>query len=395
MARSIVSTNNSTSTPLGSGETFTGITEKIIFYKSITIDIKSSHTSASNGFQIQFSTDAQNFDNIHSFTIPANTGKFFNFPIETQYFRVVYTNGTTPQTFFRLQTILHVEGMTKDITLRLSDDIGAENATQLTRSIITGKKPNGDFTNIATTSSGDLTTDRVWNLTFATDQVNVTGSSVSISDTPDVNITDRAARLLGITYGSQSQQLQQLAGTFDLITRPFGSLGQQLQQDQISKSIRVIQSAHGAIHSGELFEMTDVTLGVNVATPKRYLLVTPNTSTRIHVALLVESEPGITIEFFEDTIVTANGTELGEINHNRISTNVAELSVFEDPTVTTDGTILFTFRSGTSTGGARIGDRIQEEDEYVLKQNTNYQVKITPISNGTNITTDISWYEVV
>lgn len=63
--------------------------------------------------------------------------------------------------------------------------------------------------------------DRNWDLNFATDQVDVSGSSITatISGTPDVNVTDRAARLLGIAYGSQSQQLLQRAVTFDLITQ--------------------------------------------------------------------------------------------------------------------------------------------------------------------------------
>lgn len=175
----------------------------------------------------------------------------------------------------------------------------------------------------------------------------------------------------------------------------YGSQGLQLQQDQTTLNLRVIETVHNRIHAGREFDVTDVALGINIATPKRYLLVTPNTSTRIHVVILIESEPGATVEFFEDTTVTANGTGLSEINHNRTSANVAELAVFEDPTVTADGTILFIFRSGTSTGSGRVGGRVQREDEYVLKQNANYQIKITSISNSTDITTDISWYEVV
>lgn len=37
-------------------------------------------------------------------------------------------------------------------------------------------------------------------------------------DTIDVNVTDRAARLLGVVYGSQGQKLQQKATTFELLT---------------------------------------------------------------------------------------------------------------------------------------------------------------------------------
>ena len=53
-------------------------------------------------------------------------------------------------------------------------------------------------------------------LAFLTDSVDVSGSSVTITGTPAVDVTDRAARLVGITYGSQGQQILQRAATFDL-----------------------------------------------------------------------------------------------------------------------------------------------------------------------------------
>ena len=56
-------------------------------------------------------------------------------------------------------------------------------------------------------------------LAFLTDSVDVTGSSVSITGTPTVDVTDRAARLLGVVYGSQGQQIVQRAATFDLLTQ--------------------------------------------------------------------------------------------------------------------------------------------------------------------------------
>ncbi len=85
--------------------------------------------------------------------------------------------------------------------------------------------------------------DRNWTLSSITDSILAT-----ISGTPDVNVTDRANRLLGITYGSQGQQLQQKAGTFELLTDPvdrsnrllgitYGSQGQQLQQRGVTFDI--------------------------------------------------------------------------------------------------------------------------------------------------------------
>lgn len=60
--------------------------------------------------------------------------------------------------------------------------------------------------------------DRNWTLAFATDSIDVSGSSITISGTPDVNVTDRANRLVGIVYG-ESAQLQQRPATFELLAQ--------------------------------------------------------------------------------------------------------------------------------------------------------------------------------
>jgi hypothetical protein len=44
----------------------------------------------------------------------------------------------------------------------------------------------------------------------------VDSGSISITGTPTVDVTDRAARLLGVVYGSQAQQLKQTATNFNL-----------------------------------------------------------------------------------------------------------------------------------------------------------------------------------
>jgi hypothetical protein len=143
-----ISTVNSTTTVLDPAgvNVFTGTGEDVKDYKSIGISIIASHDSATNGLTFQFSSDNTNWDKVHSFTYTGGTGKFFNMPVESRYFRIVYTNGGTLQTYFRLQTIYHAT-MTKESTLRLSEDIDAETAAQLGRTVMAGKI-NGVYRNV-------------------------------------------------------------------------------------------------------------------------------------------------------------------------------------------------------------------------------------------------------
>lgn len=243
-----------------------------------------------------------------------------------------------------------------------------------------------------------------------------------------VDVSDRAARLLGVVYGSQGQQILQRAASFDLLVQLrnagididprdiraltstdvvdvsdraarlvgviYGSRGAQLQQD-VSRYLITIDIVHSKIHQGYGFQVGDLTLAVDIALPKKYLIITPDTGDRAHMIFIVETEPGVKFEFFEDTTVTANGTALSIINYKRDSVITSVLQVFKDPTVTADGTQIFLWQSGTTTSAGKVGGNIQHNDEFILKQNTKYQIKITPLSNNTTVFIHFDWYEII
>ena len=101
----VVSGFNSRSTLLGASAVFTGTGELVSDYSSIIVSVATDQASALNGLSIQQSTDGTNWDFLDNFTLPAGATKTYNVPVQAQYFRVVLTNGTTAQTFLRLQTI--------------------------------------------------------------------------------------------------------------------------------------------------------------------------------------------------------------------------------------------------------------------------------------------------
>lgn len=109
---SSISTANSSSTPLASNGVFTGTSEEVYTYSSASVYVFSNVASATDGLSIQQSSDGTNWDVLDVFTNPAMTagqGKTFGVQITGRYFRIVYTNGATLQTTFRLQTIFHVQ----------------------------------------------------------------------------------------------------------------------------------------------------------------------------------------------------------------------------------------------------------------------------------------------
>lgn len=107
---SVTSTVNSSAVALAANGVFTGTSENVTPYAYISVSVIANVASATDGLAIQQSSDAAFWDIVDSYTIPAATGKTFSVPVQGKFYRVVYTNGATLQTSFRLQTMFHSTG---------------------------------------------------------------------------------------------------------------------------------------------------------------------------------------------------------------------------------------------------------------------------------------------
>src|SRR3990167_4050485 len=98
----LASSANSTTTPLGIGEVFTGTAIDTTNFVTINVVLKASHASATDGFCIDWSPDGTNWDLEECHTILAVTGVAHLSRCKAKYARIRYTNGGTAQTYFRL-----------------------------------------------------------------------------------------------------------------------------------------------------------------------------------------------------------------------------------------------------------------------------------------------------
>ena len=103
-----ISEANSTTTTLQANETFTGVSQYVLGYININLIINCDVTSQSNGIHIEFSQDGVNwnFTTYSSYYTP-NMSFSTVYPIVAPCLRLIYTNGSTDQTYFRLHTILY------------------------------------------------------------------------------------------------------------------------------------------------------------------------------------------------------------------------------------------------------------------------------------------------
>lgn len=129
-----VSTLNSTTTTLDGGATFTGSAEDVARYSQINCFSFSDVASAVNGWTLEFSTDGTNWDRKKSVSTTANQSQAHTLAVVTEYFRVVYINGSAAQSSFRLECIYNTS-QSKHLTTSANEIIGGGSDVLLVRNV--------------------------------------------------------------------------------------------------------------------------------------------------------------------------------------------------------------------------------------------------------------------
>jgi len=176
--------------------------------------------------------------------------------------------------------------------------------------------------------------------------------------------------------------------------------------DTVTRAQPTIEYEHYTIHNSFHYFYTDA-FSLNATTDaniKEFLIVTPT-----HVAgaafapgchLHFEAEGSIITQFdlYEDCTRTAATTDaVTTFNNNRNSTDSAQLKVYTpviSTTDTADGTLLYTFKGGTSTAQFRAGDSGDSAQEIVLKKNAKYLMRFTSSSASNLCDLYLNWYEL-
>ena len=171
--------------------------------------------------------------------------------------------------------------------------------------------------------------------------------------------------------------------------------------ERVTGGIRQIDSDHGYIHDGRLYH---VFLNVAMATSATHdiAIKTPPKAQGVYVHYRNEhistSADKLLISLYEGATLAATpgGTPLAIINHSRLSSKTSALVVLNGPTVTNVGTMISQGYIGGGTGGgqARSGSETGADNEFVLKHDTVYLIRLTNGSSGQNIVQIRPfWYE--
>lgn len=153
-----------------------------------------------------------------------------------------------------------------------------------------------------------------------------------------------------------------------------------------------VNLSHHRIHEGRMFILTTTVTGLPIGIPKYYFGTSPPIQiSSDHIIFIITVNPGAKFELFEGA-VASGGNQLFSVNNDRNNPALATGSFFEDPVVTSEGTKLWEEIIGTATTGGTGGPKDRDEDEIVTASATNYLLKITPLADNTNLTVEIPAY---
>ena len=159
-------------------------------------------------------------------------------------------------------------------------------------------------------------------------------------------------------------------------------------------AIIAIPPEHHEIHCGDSYTSHHVADLANGATIE-YLITTPNWGNPVsgydpfgnqkikvaHFIGEIQGEAETSIWLYEGPTVTNVGTGLSVVNRNRNSANVDFLTIAHSAAVSATGTELEHSQFGA---GKLVGGSINRTDEWILKNNTTYLVRVTNNTTSAN-----------
>lgn len=157
-----------------------------------------------------------------------------------------------------------------------------------------------------------------------------------------------------------------------------------------SQSIRTIPLEHGRIHANRAWSTFREIDSLGSTNSSNLLIKVANENPHLRY-VAVDTSGSARIRLFEGTAVSENGTSVPTFRNNRKEEDTPNgVTLFHTPTITGDGTTIDSWLlSGPKTGGTIAFD----QEEYILKANTNYLVRITNIDNQSiNAVIRMFWY---
>lgn len=170
--------------------------------------------------------------------------------------------------------------------------------------------------------------------------------------------------------------------------------------DRISNLPVVVDYDHHQLHAGEVFRWSTyvASLGVNAAKDLRLVvpnITIPNGNSAVglcpHLLFEVVASSDVLAYLHEGTTWSANGASRTPVAMERNGAYTPKLQVFEDPTVSALGTLLW---QGLLVAGRPVAGNVEgPAAEFVLKNNTSYSFRVVSEAPLNKVLIRLMWHE--
>jgi hypothetical protein len=165
-----------------------------------------------------------------------------------------------------------------------------------------------------------------------------------------------------------------------------------LKLDTATTALTTIDYAHHEVHAGSHFFYTDKT-SLDTSATTDYIIAAPNTTKWAHMRFNATGSAITQVDLYESCTRTGT-TDVVVYNNNRNSTDSATVVIYKgSSTDGSDGTLIWTKKSGTAERGSRSTAEMGQAAEIILKQNIKYLFRFTSSSSDNLCNLHLEWYE--
>lgn len=173
-----------------------------------------------------------------------------------------------------------------------------------------------------------------------------------------------------------------------VITNPSG------ENSYYDNAVVTIDYAHYKVHAGDTFQAMSYTGSVANNGSIDLVIILTGTSHQHHIEWAVASGGTSEIQFYEGITGSNYGSLVISHNVNRSSSNVAEAGIFQNPTITVNGQLLFNFLNPGGAGGNAQGGEFRSGTEHILAPGKRYRlIAYNRAGTAQPMSVGLQWYE--
>jgi len=165
--------------------------------------------------------------------------------------------------------------------------------------------------------------------------------------------------------------------------------------DSTSGSLVTMRTIHHVVHEGKLYSVSYKAPDASpIADDGTIVLILSTGSKHAYIIASVACGGDGEIEFYENTIIAADGTPVTPQNHNRSCAVASDVTVVRDPTVNADGLYLLSKFVPGGTRNQSIGIIGTETHEWRLQIGVNYMFRLTNRAGSAQpMSITVDWHE--